>query len=296
LKLEQRFIDTPNSEIHYLVAIACHAIVMRGFQDLANESSMSAGELKQLLRLLPQAPTLDAPLIASLKFEFQSFVLPRLPDPYLGSAKPSHKNPEVSRSEDSNEVADPATGYPPSNYDAMETTQLVGDLLKFELESANGSFKDRSPTIRLILDQAEHGLPLAPDPELKDGWQKKWEWFKYRYLANNTHNFFGRASVVNQFGLESILEASDRYRNNQNMTRVLIASKLYRASHSGTLPPSKHEFIPILGSWPIDLFSGKPLVYNSKKQIIYSVGRNLKDDGGDIFGTSFGQKDTGLSL
>ena len=65
-----------------------------------------------------------------------------------------------------------------------------------------------------------------------------------------------------------------------NETELRIALLMYQARngrHPKTLNALVPEYIPAI---PRDPFDGKPLRYNSKKKIIYSVGFNLKDDGG----------------
>jgi len=60
------------------------------------------------------------------------------------------------------------------------------------------------------------------------------------------------------------------------------AAKLYRARH-GSYPNALAELTPhILKQVPIDEFMGKPLIYKRRGDgfVVYSVGQNLKDDGG----------------
>jgi hypothetical protein len=64
--------------------------------------------------------------------------------------------------------------------------------------------------------------------------------------------------------------------------RVLLASAIYRRTHQNSLPQTKEGFLPILGKWPDDPFSGNPLIYLPKEQKVYSIGADLKDDGGDV--------------
>jgi hypothetical protein len=63
-------------------------------------------------------------------------------------------------------------------------------------------------------------------------------------------------------------------------TRVLLAMKAFKLD-KGRLPERLEELAPAyLDSVPIDDFDGKPLRYNPVKKIIYTVGKDLKDDGG----------------
>lgn len=64
------------------------------------------------------------------------------------------------------------------------------------------------------------------------------------------------------------------------VTRVLLAAKAYRMEKR-RLPERLDELVPdYLDSVPVDDFDGKPLRYNPAKKVLYSVGKDLKDDGG----------------
>ena len=64
-------------------------------------------------------------------------------------------------------------------------------------------------------------------------------------------------------------------------TRTILALRAYQLTH-GNLPPDLNALVPeFLDAVPIDDFDGQPLRYSAERKIVYSVGRNLKDDGGD---------------
>lgn len=64
------------------------------------------------------------------------------------------------------------------------------------------------------------------------------------------------------------------------VTRLFLAAKAYRVE-KGRLPERLDQLVPdYLDSVPVDDFDGKPLRYNAAKKIIYSVGKDLRDDGG----------------
>lgn len=76
---------------------------------------------------------------------------------------------------------------------------------------------------------------------------------------------------------------------------TMAAVELYRARH-GRLPESLADLVPgVLDELPIDPYSGEPLVYRIAEAgdpsaprgfILYSVGPDLTDDGGDFRGKS----------
>ena len=68
-------------------------------------------------------------------------------------------------------------------------------------------------------------------------------------------------------------------------TRTTLALRAYEIAH-GQLPTDLAALVPeFLDEVPSDDFDGKPLRYSADKKIVYSVGKNLKDDGGE--GPSF---------
>ena len=64
-------------------------------------------------------------------------------------------------------------------------------------------------------------------------------------------------------------------------TQTILALRAYQLTH-GKLPENLDALVPeFLDKVPVDDFNGRPLHYSAEKKIVYSVGRNLKDDGGD---------------
>jgi len=64
-------------------------------------------------------------------------------------------------------------------------------------------------------------------------------------------------------------------------TRVLVALRAYRTA-KGDLPRLLDELVPTyMEAVPRDAFDGAPLRYDRSKKLVYSVGENLTDDGGE---------------
>jgi len=77
--------------------------------------------------------------------------------------------------------------------------------------------------------------------------------------------------------------ASRKSRENVDIaaTQLLLALKIYKIHH-GKLPESLSELVPeCFSQVPADDFDGKPFRYSPEKQLIYSVGSDLKDSGGE---------------
>ena len=66
-------------------------------------------------------------------------------------------------------------------------------------------------------------------------------------------------------------------------TQLLLALKIYKMRHD-KLPESLSELVPeFFPQVPLDDFDGKPFRYLPGKKLIYSVGPDLKDSGGEGF-------------
>jgi len=79
----------------------------------------------------------------------------------------------------------------------------------------------------------------------------------------------------------SSLEKKSRGDVQLQATRTMLALRAYELLH-GRLPPDLTALVPeFMDKVPIDDYDGKPLRYSADKKIVYSVGKNLKDDGGE---------------
>ena len=62
--------------------------------------------------------------------------------------------------------------------------------------------------------------------------------------------------------------------------QLLLTLKAYEQDH-GSLPVTLDELVPrYLKQVPTDAFDGKPIRYSAERRILYSVGEDLRDDGG----------------
>ena len=74
-----------------------------------------------------------------------------------------------------------------------------------------------------------------------------------------------------------------RLRVQHDLTRVVLALRVYQLEHEGRRPASLAELAPsILPAVPADLFDGKPLRYDAADGRVWSIGPDLKDDAGAV--------------
>ena len=95
-------------------------------------------------------------------------------------------------------------------------------------------------------------------------------------------NFIGRTLV--QIGIpsmENTLLGKCRLQTDVSATQLLVALLAYRADR-GEAPPSIDSLVPdYIPVVPLDDYDGRPLRYLRENELIYSVGTNLVDDGGN---------------
>ena len=67
--------------------------------------------------------------------------------------------------------------------------------------------------------------------------------------------------------------------------RVVVAIERYRREHRETMPPRLDDLVPAyLAAVPVDPYSGWPLLFRAEARsyVVYSLGPNQRDDGGDF--------------
>ena len=90
-----------------------------------------------------------------------------------------------------------------------------------------------------------------------------------------------RLVTVAQFGLSIRSRFVEGFTANRRLTQAAIAIRLHEVAH-GRRPASLAELSPdILPAVPLDPYDGKPLRYDAKRGILWSVGANRIDDLGD---------------
>jgi hypothetical protein len=139
----------------------------------------------------------------------------------------------------------------------------------------NATRRDLAQAARLRIENVPKPFKeFAPeDPTLRD--------FRLAREAFSG-NFLGRAcSRILLATAWGALQQKCRASFDIGATRILLALKAYKLE-KGRLPATLAELVPeYLDSVPLDDYDGKPMRYNVAKRVVYSVGKNLKDDGGN---------------
>lgn len=80
--------------------------------------------------------------------------------------------------------------------------------------------------------------------------------------------------------MKRLFERKSSENVNVRATQLLLALRIFTTRH-GHLPASLQELTPeFFPRVPVDDYDGKPLRYLPEKKLLYSIGPDLKDSGG----------------
>lgn len=288
LTVSERFWELQGPLRFYLDAFGVETSAMKAVSEAAQDPRTSPKDCEVLLKAIPPAPALDDYLVTSLRNEFSWSVLPGLSDPYRDFK-------EAADSDDADIVSPFELGFKTS-YDAAETATQIGKSFIIGMQNAARPYSQYQDGARQIQMKAAAKLPMPPDLSKLKGIGRKLEKYRFKVTTYNTDNYYGRVIIMDELSDLALVEMSDRWRAMREAVRVELASRIYRASHLGALAPSPQGYVSLLGPWPMDPFDGSPMKYSAPRQVVYSVGQNLVDDGGRVSGTPSSALDVGLSL
>ena len=106
---------------------------------------------------------------------------------------------------------------------------------------------------------------------------------KSQYL--NTENLVGKwmLTQVELENFDSIFGKACQDEVGLRATQLLLAFHAYKLEHGGNLPDNLNDLVPnYLASLPLDPFTDKNFIYNHDKKVIYSLGTNKTDEGGNL--------------
>jgi hypothetical protein len=104
--------------------------------------------------------------------------------------------------------------------------------------------------------------------------------------GHTTENSYGKNlsdTIISQF---SIFAVENKCYEDMlvTVTKTMFAMKAYK-NDMGQLPPTLDVLVPkYLSSVPLDPYGGKPLKYSQEKKLIYSIGSDMQDSGGNDSG------------
>lgn len=298
LKLNDRLFRKNNDVADYLANVSFDAMAMTSIQKNIEAYDFPIDACSTLLNELEPAPKTDTYLSDALRTDFQVNLLRRLGRDPVAMFREVQMGDSIAKAED---IDDDFTNRVGSltvagTFDVLETSKLLGKAELVGIRNSEKPLSQYDASMDRALELEGTGLPEPNDEANPQPFQRWWDRVKYRTRMNCARNSMGRRIAGALGSRKSAISLSCRWRAIHDATRVLLASRIYRASHGGSLPNTGEGFLPMLGEWPQDPFNGKPMIYSRINEKVYAVGDNLVDDGGKIEQHGFELKDVGVSI
>jgi hypothetical protein len=246
IQLGRRMQNAHGVLIVYLVGTAVHNVGLTQMQRWAGKTHLTPSQLKDYIRQLELDPKPEGDAFAnSIRGEYQSMI---------GTMAAMR----------SGKLIDLETG---KNY--PHQTRLI-PMLNFSRTKALFA----QPLLALV-KAAPHHFNEAKLPDLDSDHPQ----FVSQMLSGNMLGQIWYRMMMPAV-IPSLAKKSQADAQLQ-ATRVILALRAYQLAH-GSLPADLNALVPeFLDKVPVDDFDGQPLRYSPERKIVYSVGKNLKDDGGD---------------
>ena len=248
----QKIQESQVSLLEYLVAISIKETGLEAVQNIIASSNLSTDELKKYAQDMNQFYKNEDGFITVFKGEYymQSLII----DAFVNG------NTEILQSYTGEQSHDISQKLKNNYYFRPNKTKAIF------AEHARGAIKNTDKfygDIQVIEIQKK-----APSSFLK------------AYL---TENFIGKTLYdITAHSLFSVNKKKCDEDLLVSVTQTIIAIKAFK-NNTGDYPASLGELVPdYLSSVPLDYFDGNPLRYSKEKNILYSVGEDLKDTGGNI--------------
>jgi hypothetical protein len=263
--------------IHYLFGIAVQSMGLNGVRWLAAQPDVPSAVLSQMLRDIPAQDESDGVLAQVYRVEFAQYAIPQLKKIEQDALSPTNNFPiRITRVLDvTNTIAIAEAFY----------ARLVKNALGSWPNRDKGIEADAKHLVTLpdVDDPADFAMTLMMCSFQKQDREATKQWKQLDKLGRKQPNIFGRLLVsLMLHSCEKVHERSVKVRTEINMTRSLVGLQRFRRDN-GSWPDSLAEVrsSAVLSDEPGDLFDGKPVRYSRAKGILWSVGPDEKDDGGD---------------
>ena len=235
--------------IHYLVGSSIKTSGLLRIQQMTAQTSMKETDLSELIRELDGFKINKRGLINALKNEYQA--QSKYLDDYSAGITPMNTN----------------TGL-------KQIAFSVGIKPFFNITKTKMEFAQSTRALRDNISKPFGEISWSDFPKMKTN-VSTWE----RLITGNAMGDI--LFEMLEPSLKSIATRKSREDVNVTATQLLLALKIYKLRHD-KLPESLSELVPeFFPEIPNDDFDGKPFRYLPDKKIIYSVGPDLKDSGGE---------------
>jgi hypothetical protein len=245
LQLGQRMQNSHGVLIVYLVGTAVDAMGLNQMQHWVGKTHLTPDQLKDYIRQLnPQPGEAGAAFANSIKVEYQMWI----------NTLAAMRDGKMTNSDAGGYYPHLRPGWPVFNFSQTKALSAKGAFMLVKAAPLHYSevniteMESRPSLVSMYLSGNAVGQIL-------------------HYMMTPAV----AASLARKSQADAQLQA----------TRTILALRAYELTH-GKLPPDLNVLVPeFLDAVPVDDFDGRPLRYSAEKKIVYSVGKNLKDDGGD---------------
>ena len=274
VQMGQLMLEGNGGIIHYLVGVAIHGMGISGIRAIANNNDVSVETLQFLLANLPDAPDRDKSLANSLHVEESLALGQSLDKLEQGIFSPTNGSP-----------------VPPTSnlFNRASTISLLNGIFGRIMANTTNSWISRDKQIESDINkiagyntQSDNGFFWDLTMCFGDTNRLNKCWKQIAKKAERTPNVLGKEYVAMIGCGDSVFEKSVRFRTEQNIARTLLALSIYKR-RTGKIPEELDDLVSggVLSHVPLDLFSGKPLLYSAKKSIVWSVGADERNNKGN---------------
>ncbi len=248
----QKIQESQVSLLGYLVAISMKETGLETVQRVITSSNLSTEELKKYASDLNQFYKNEDGLISIIKTEY--YANTSNIDAIANGDTDILQYYTDERNQDASKRIKDFYHFRPN-----ETKALFSELAKRKIENANKFCDD-------IQERDFQQLTVLP-------------YYIKLYLTENAIGIIMRDTSYNSYS-QNIKKCEED--SLVSATQVLIAIKAYQ-NDNGDYPDSLEQLVPnYLSSVPLDYFDGSSLRYSKEDKILYSIGEDLKDDGGSV--------------
>jgi hypothetical protein len=258
VQLGRRMQNSHSVLIGYLVGTAVNYMGLNQIQQWTGKVHLNPSQLKNYIRQLEYDPDDESAAFANtMRAEYQS---------EMGTLDGLRKGKLVDTDPDDNLRFIKSNPLLPV-YNRSQTRALFANRFLLWLKAAPHHYNDAEDEIKMNSAKLPGGYDLRPPGPVS------------LILSGNVAGQVAYYTMLPALG--AAMAKKSQGDAQLQATRTILALRAYQLTH-GNLPPELSALVPeFLAEVPVDDFDGQPLRYSAEKKIVYSVGKNLKDDGGD---------------
>lgn len=238
---------------------------------------LNESQMRQILRLIPREVGEDRTLEQAVRGEVARTFSPLLPDVY-GYIGEKNLGEFIGQLKGS---IDPARDERIGDYDPMATAELVREMAASAIDNARRRRTESDDSAVAHLRLLERSVPRDSFRN-EESTMSNMERWTYKVSMRIRPNAFGELIVLGMWPRPTNFAFNAyRMRTEREILRGLLAITAYER-HTGHLPKDFDTLVTenYLDALPFDHLGDRPLQYDPKRRIVWSVGRDALDDQG----------------